>query len=167
MRRACPRPVIAVSITAIAAALSACATPGGPPPPAEPAVAPAEPTLPPRFQPQELIGRWGYAAYHRPDDRSRTEAAARSQCKVPYVIGAGPSGGLMMYLADQKEKAELTVKGSRSGKDYVGPKEDPPGGAQDREVVSFDGRVLILRWIDPEVAGRYGTAIYVRCGPRA
>jgi hypothetical protein len=38
---------------------------------------------------------------------------------------------------------------------------------QDREVVSFDGRVLITRWIDPEVAGRYGNALYVRCGPRA
>jgi hypothetical protein len=99
-----------VSIVALAAALSACATSGGPPPPSEPALAPVEPTLPPKFQPQELIGRWGYAAYHRPDDRGRTEAAARGQFKVPYVIGAGPSGGLMMYLADQKEKAELTVK---------------------------------------------------------
>jgi hypothetical protein len=32
-------------------------------------------------------------------------------------------------------------------------------------VVSFDGRVLILRWMDPEVQGRYGTMVYVRCGP--
>ena len=39
-----------------------------------------------------------------------------------------------------------------------------PGGADDREVVSFDGRVLILKWVDPEVAGRYGTMILVRCG---
>ena len=36
---------------------------------------------------------------------------------------------------------------------------------QDREVVSFDGRVLILRWVDPEVQGRYGTMVYVRCAP--
>jgi hypothetical protein len=35
---------------------------------------------------------------------------------------------------------------------------------QDREVVTFDGRVLILRWMDPEVQGRYGTMVYVRCG---
>ena len=34
-----------------------------------------------------------------------------------------------------------------------------------REVVSFDGRVLILRWMDPDVQTRYGTMVYVRCGP--
>ena len=32
-------------------------------------------------------------------------------------------------------------------------------------MVSFDGRVLILRWMDPEVQGRYGTMVYVRCAP--
>jgi hypothetical protein len=32
-------------------------------------------------------------------------------------------------------------------------------------VVSFNGRVLVLRWMDPEVQGRYGTMVYVRCGP--
>ena len=31
--------------------------------------------------------------------------------------------------------------------------------------MSFDGRVLILRWLDPEVQGRYGTMVYVRCPP--
>ncbi len=31
-------------------------------------------------------------------------------------------------------------------------------------MVSFDGRVLTLRWMDPEVQGRYGTMVYVRCG---
>jgi hypothetical protein len=37
----------------------------------------------------------------------------------------------------------------------------------DREILSFDGRVLVLKWVDPEVAGRYGTMVLVRCGPRA
>ena len=36
--------------------------------------------------------------------------------------------------------------------------------------MQFDGRVLVLRWLDPEIAGRYGTSVYVRCsaetGPR-
>jgi hypothetical protein len=31
--------------------------------------------------------------------------------------------------------------------------------------VAFDGRVLILRWMDSEVQSRYGTMVYVRCGP--
>ncbi|HET7849423.1 MAG TPA: hypothetical protein VFL51_10235, partial [Pseudolabrys sp.] len=55
-------------------------------------------------------------------------------------------------------------KGGPGGKTYIGP-EGEPGGVQDREVVSFDGRVLILRWMDPEVQSRYGTMVYVRCGP--
>jgi hypothetical protein len=32
------------------------------------------------------------------------------------------------------------------------------------EVVSFDGKVLILKWINPEVAGRYGIMVLARCG---
>jgi hypothetical protein len=168
MRRASSRPAIPMSTAVLAVAmLAGCTTSLPPQAPAEPPPPVVEPTLPPSFQPQELIGRWGYAAYHRPDDRARTETAARGQCKQPYVIGAGPSGGVIMHLADQKEPQELRVKGSRSGKNYIGPGDDPPGAAQDREVVSFDGRVLITRWIDPEVAGRYGNALYVRCAPRA
>ncbi len=30
-------------------------------------------------------------------------------------------------------------------------------------MVSFDGRVMALRFVDPEVHGRYGTMVYVRC----
>ena len=70
----------------------------------------------------------------------------------------------MMHLADQATPTELRLKGAPGGKTYIGPEGDPPGGAQDREVVTFDGRMLILRWMDPEVQGRYGTMVYVRCG---
>ena len=70
-----------------------------------------------------------------------------------------------MHLADQAQAQELRLKGAPGGKTYVGPDGDPPGSAQDREVVAFDGRMLILRWMDPEVQGRYGTMVYVRCGP--
>jgi hypothetical protein len=58
----------------------------------------------------------------------------------------------------------LALKGAPGGKTYIGPKDEPPASTQDRDVVSFDGRVLILRWMDPEVQGRYGTMVYVRCG---
>lgn len=163
MRRVFPRPVVAVSLAMLAAILAGCAT-APPPPPPEPAAPPVVPTLPPSFPPQDLIGRWGLAAYHRPDDRARTEAAAKNQCKQPYVIAGGPSGGLIMHMNDQPQPQELRLKGAPNGKNYIGP-EGEPGGMQDREVVSFDGRVLITRWIDPEVAGRYGNAVYVRCAP--
>src|SRR5579884_2266019 len=129
------RPVVlpVLALVLVASALSACSTtsPFGPqpetPPPAQPAVVP---TLPPAFPPQDIVGRWGLAAYHKEEDRPRIEAAAAQQCSNPYVISPGPTGG-----------------------------------RQDREVVSFDGRILILRWVDPEVQGRYGTMVYVRCGP--
>ncbi len=31
-------------------------------------------------------------------------------------------------------------------------------------MLSFDGKVLVLKWVDPEVAGRYGIMVLVRCG---
>ncbi len=71
----------------------------------------------------------------------------------------------MMHLADQATPTELRLKGAPGGKTYIGPAEDAPGGTQDRVVESFDGRVLALRWMDSEVQGRYGTMVYVRCGP--
>jgi hypothetical protein len=134
-----------------------------PPPPAAPAVLP---TLPPAFQPEEIVGRWGFASYHKEGDRVRTEAAAKAQCNKPYVINRGPSGGVMMHLADDAKPSELRLKGAPGGKTYVGP-DGPPASPQDREVVTFDGRVLVLRWMDPEVSSRYGTGVYVRCGARA
>ena len=123
------------------------------------------PTLPPAFPPQDIVGRWGLAAYHKDEDRPRIETAAAGQCKQPYVITLGPTGGVMMHLADQATPSELALKGAPGGKTYIGPKDEPPAATDDREVVSFDGRMLILRWMDPEVQGRYGTMVYVRCGP--
>jgi hypothetical protein len=124
------------------------------------------PELPAKVRASEIVGRWGYAAYHKPEDRPRTEANARGQCKQPFVIGQGPTGGVMMYLADSTQIQELRLKGSPTGRDYIGPQGQTPH-PQDREIVSFDGRVLQLRYVDPEVDGRYGTGIFVRCAPRA
>lgn len=155
----------ALVLGVMALGIAGCSTTPSAPP--EPPAPPVTPTLPPSFPPQDLVGNWGLAAYHRDEDRVRTESAAASQCRQPYVITAGPTGGIMMHLADQSTPSELRVKGAPGGKNYIGPAEDPPGSQQDREVVSFDGRVLVLRWIDPEVQGRYGNGVYVRCAPRA
>jgi hypothetical protein len=143
--------------------LAGCAT-SGPQQPAAPEPA-ALPLLPPAFPPQDIVGRWGLAAYHKEEDRGRIEVAAAGQCKQPYVITLGPTGGVMMHLADQAKPEELRLKGAPGNKTFIGPQGDPPGSAQDREVVSFDGRLLILRWMDPEVQGRYGTMVYARCPP--
>jgi hypothetical protein len=134
-----------------------------PPPAAEPGV---EPEMPATIRSEELVGKWGLASFQNPADRARTEKQAAAQCKQPYVIGAGQSGGVVMHLADQATPQELRVKGSRSGKNYIGPA-GPPGGELDREIVSFDGRVLITRFTDKDAATRYGNMVYVRCGPKA
>jgi hypothetical protein len=139
---------------------------GGSSQPEPPPVQQLPADMPASIRVSEVIGRWGYAAYHKPEDRPRTEAASRAQCGHPYVIGQGPTGGVMMYLADQSQLQELRLKGSTSGQNYIGPPGEP-GGPMDREIVSFDGRVMLLRFTDPEIAGRYGTGVYVRCAPSA
>ena len=127
---------------------------------------PAPREIPSSIRSDELVGRWGLAAYHKPEDRARTEAAAKSQCKNPYVIGQGANGGVIMHLADEATPQELRLKGSQSGKNYIGP-EGPAGGPQDREIISFDGRVLVTRFIDKDAGTRYGNMVYVRCAPHA
>ena len=54
------------------------------------------------------------------------------------------------------------MKGASGGKTFIGPEGDA-GGEFDREVMSFNNNVLVLRWVDSEVASRYGTMVYVRC----
>src|SRR5262252_8884897 len=124
---------------------------------------PAAPVIPPSVRTEDMVGRWGLASYHRDQDRPRTEAAAKSQCAQPYTIEASQSGGVMMLGHDSPKVQDMALKGSVEGKTYIGPGGDP-AAADDREVVSFDGRVMILKWVDPEVAGRYGIMVLVRCG---
>ena len=143
--------------------LAACSSVNNPFASSASAVPPAAPLVPPSIRAEEIVGRWGLASYHRDQDRPRTEAAARSQCTQPYAIEASPSGGVMMLGHDSPKVQDMTLKGSVEGKTYIGPGGDP-AGADDREVVSFDGRVMILKWVDPEVAGRYGIMVLVRCG---
>jgi hypothetical protein len=160
------------AILLLALALTGCGSfggfPGSPSPTPEPvAVEPqGAPELPASIRSSEIIGRWGYASFHRPEDRVRTETAARGQCSHPFVIGQGPTGGVMMYPPDQSQMQEFWLKGSPGGKNFIGPHGDA-GGTDDREIMSFDGRVMVLRFVDTEVAGRFGTGVYVRCAPRA
>ncbi|WP_247657727.1 hypothetical protein [Aquabacter sp. L1I39] len=140
-----------------ALALAGCASE----PPAPPA--PAVPQYTSPIAAASLVGRYGLAAYHRPEDAQRTENQARAQCSNPYVITAGPNGGVMMYLADDNKLTEVISKQVPGQPVFIGPAEDPAGGERDRQVVSFNGNVLILKWVDPEVSKRYGTMVYVRC----
>jgi hypothetical protein len=144
--------------SAFAATLAGCMS-------STPAPEPVAMAVPSRatFASDALVGKWGLASYRKDADKARTEAAAREQCGKPYVIGKGPTGGLMMYQADQAKPEELVVK-SLGGKTFIGPATDPAGGQLDREVVSYDNSEFITQWVDPEVLNRYGTLVFVRCG---
>ena len=155
------RPVRLAAVLAGVLVLAGCAGMGNPfessPPPA------AAPLGRPSIAPSDIIGRWGIASYHREQDRARTEAAARGQCKQPYLISGGSAGGVMMLNHDSPNIVEHLIKATADNKTYLGPGPDP-GGTDDREVLSFDGRVLQLKWVDPEVQSRYGIMVLVRCG---
>ena len=163
------RIVTLMAVSVLSGFLGACGGGGGfggfgsQPTVQEPALAPE---IPATIRADEIVGRWGLASFHKPDDRTRTETAARGQCKNPYVIGQGASGGVIMHLPDEATPQELRLKGSQSGKNYIGPA-GPAGGEKDREIVSFDGRVLMTRFIDKDASSRYGTMVYVRGAPRA
>jgi hypothetical protein len=159
-RRAAPVPFA----LAAALAMAGCGTSMGPasePPP------PATTVMPSKYTAEEIVGRWGFTSYHNEADRARTETAARAQCRQPYIIAKGPGGGVMMHLADQSQAVELRLKGSSDGRNYIGLPNEPGGSAMDREIISFDGRVMITRFVDPDAGKRYGNMVYVRCAPRA
>ena len=140
----------------LTAVLAGCATE---PPPVPVVAAPA-------IGADQLVGKWGLAAYHRDTDRERTMKEAKGSCANPYVIAKGPNGGLMMNLADQKEKSELVLKAGPNGNTYLGPPGDA-GTADDRQVLNVDPNSFTTIWVDPDNASRYGTMVYERCGKRA
>jgi hypothetical protein len=138
-----------------AAFLAGCQTEPAPPP-----IAAA-----PSVNPDQLVGKWGLAAYHRDSDRTRTIKEASAQCNKPYVISKGPSGGVMMYLADQPQLSELVLKAGPDGKTYLGPP-GPAPVADDRIVENVDPNSFTTVWVDPDNATRYGTMVYERCGQK-
>ena len=139
-----------------AALLAGCAS-EAPPPPAI-AAGPAVST-------DALVGKWGFAAYHRDTDRARTIKEALAQCNKPYVIAKGPSGGVMMNLADQRDLSELVLKAGPDGKTYLGPPGDA-GTADDRIVTNVEANSFTTTYVDPDNAQRYGTSVYERCGQK-
>jgi hypothetical protein len=120
----------------------------------------------PAIASDQLVGKWGFAAYHKDTDRARTIKEAAAQCNRPYVITKGPTGGVMMNLADEKELSELVLKPGPNGQTYLGPPGDA-GTGDDRIVSNVDPNSFTTVWVDPDNASRYGTSVYERCGKRS
>lgn len=122
--------------------------------------------LPAAYPVETLVGRWGVASFREAKCEKRTEAMARVHCRNPYVITKGPTDGVMMHVADDAKRYELTFKRGPNGKTYLGFNA-PPGHDQDREVVTFSKDRIVMRFVNPDINTRYGTYIYVRCGGSA
>lgn len=114
---------------------------------------------------EQMVGRWGLAAYFRDADAARVTAAARGFCNAPYIIARGPNGGVMLNQPDQPQKSEHMIATGFMGRTTIGPAGDA-SGPKDREFVSFQPNQFVLRWLDPTVANRYGVMVFVRCGGR-
>ncbi len=130
---------------------------------AAPTPAPAAAAAAAPYPVTRLVGSWGVASYREEKDRTRTEAQARAQCKLPYVIKRGPTDGVIMHVADDATPHELGLKKGDDGKVYLGFA-GPAGDEQDRVIVSITDREFITRYVDPDTNTRYGTLVYVRCG---
>jgi hypothetical protein len=156
------KPSVWGPLLGIAASLGACQSLGlGGSPPAAPA--PDVSAGPAPYPVERLVGAWGVASYRLDKDRTRTEAAARSQCKLPYVIKRGPTDGVIMHVADDATPHELGLKTGDDGKVYLGFA-GPPGDSQDRVITFVSDREFIARYVDPDTNTRYGTMVYMRCG---
>jgi len=127
-----------------------------------PAPAPA-PAASFRVQPPDpLLGKWGVAAYRNADDRASAEKQARGRCSSPYLIVKGPTDGAMMHIPDDPDMHELALKKGGDGKTYVGFNA-AVGDVNDREVVELTPKLMVLRFVDPDKASRFGTSVYVKC----
>ena len=108
-----------------------------PPPPQAPPGPPARPSL----AADDIVGRWGIASFHRPEDQARTEVAARNGCTQPYIINRG-SQGVAMLGHDSPQVQEHGDQGERRLAAHLYRAGAGPGRREDdREVVAFDSRV--------------------------
>ena len=112
--------------------------------------------------PDPLIGKWGVASYRSPNDRASAEKLARERCASPYAIVKGPTDGVMMHVAEDPDPHELALKKGGDGRTYVGFNA-PIGDPSDREIVEMTPKLLVMRFVDPDKFGRFGTAVYVKC----
>jgi hypothetical protein len=104
----------------------------------------------------DLVGRWGVAAYWNESDAANVVQQARSFCSKPYVIGKGRNGGAMMFEAFHGRPQEVRVSGRQ-----ITPMD---GSTQTSKTISrWDGRVLVFSYDEAEAKRRYGNMVFVKC----
>ena len=98
-------------------------------------------TMPTRLEPRSRHG--GNASSLTSSPRGNPVASSRSSRTTP-------------------SRRKCSSKGLRAARiSWVRPA--LPETLQDREIVSSDNNTVVMRWVDPEVAHRYGTMVLARC----
>jgi hypothetical protein len=105
----------------------------------------------------DLVGRWGVAAYWNESDAARVTAQARSFCNQPYVISRGANGAARMFEAFEGKPQDVLVQGGQ----IVAAN----GSTRTSKAVQrWDGTTLVFNYIDEEARRKYGNMVFVRCG---
>jgi hypothetical protein len=106
---------------------------------------------------EDLVGKWGVAAYWSEADAARTIAQAKSFCSQPYVVARGRNGGAVMFEPFDGKPREVKAEGGR----IVAA----DGSASPAKTVnSWNGATLVLNYVDDEPKRKYGNMVFVRCG---
>lgn len=106
---------------------------------------------------EDLIGRWGVAAYWNEADAAKVTAQARGYCSQPYVISKGANGAARMFEAFEGRPQDVTVQGGQ----IVAVSGSPRAT---KAVQSWDGSRLVFNYVDEEARRKYGNMVFVRCG---
>jgi hypothetical protein len=107
---------------------------------------------------EDLVGRWGVAAYWSDSDAANVTRQARGFCSQPYVVSRGPNGGAMMFEAFEGRPREMVV---RSGEIVAA---DGGNARVTKAVSSWNGQVLVFSYVDAEPKRKYGNMVFARCG---
>jgi hypothetical protein len=106
---------------------------------------------------EDLIGRWGVAAYWDAADAVKTTAQAKSFCSQPYVISKGANGAARMFEAFEGRPQDVLVQGGQ----IVAAN----GSARSTKAIqSWNGSTLVFNYVDDEARRKYGNMVFVRCG---
>ncbi len=106
---------------------------------------------------EDLIGRWGVAAYWNDSDAAKITGMARGFCSQPYVVTRGANGAARMFEAFEGRPQDVTVQGGRivavSGSERTA-----------KAIQRWDGSTLVFNYVDEEAKRKYGNMVFVRCG---
>ncbi len=105
---------------------------------------------------EDLIGRWGVAAYWNESDASRIMGMARGFCNQPYIVSRGANGAARMFEAFEGRPQDVLVQGNRIV---------AVGGSNRtaKAIQRWDGNTLVMNYIDEEAKRKYGNMVFVRC----